>query len=905
MNDNRPDPDQLLDRIKEEDARAKRGKLKIFFGASAGVGKTFAMLSAARQMRMQGVDVVIGIIETHGRSETAALLEGLEQIPLQALAYRDRVLQEFDLDAALKRKPQLILVDELAHSNVAAASNDKKGRHPKRWQDIEELLAAGIDVYTTVNVQHIESLNDIVGGITGIRVWETVPDHVFDDADEVVVVDLPPDELLQRLKDGKVYIAQQAERAINHFFCKGNLIALRELALRRTADRIDDEMREYRQRQAVIPVWQTRESLLVCIGPGDSEEKLVRSAARLANKLDAPWHAIYVETPQLQRLSSQHRQRILKTLKLAQNLGAETATLPGSDIAETVEQYARSHNLAKILVGRSHKMHGFWRQTLTERIGKIAPDLDIMQIAREKSEVRPERIDRDTAAKIEWLDYGLAVFGCIVATVIATGLHAYVELTNIAMTFLLTVVLVAVYCGQGPAVLAAVLSVASFDFFFVPPRFTFAVSDVKYLLTFAVMLIVALITGQLTAGARYQARVAMSRELRARALSEMSRELSAALMREQIAEIASRFIENSFNAKSALLIADDDDKLRAPVAATSLPIDLGIVQWAFDHGEPAGVGTDTLPGSTILYLPLRAPMRFRGVLAVEPRSTRWLLIPEQRRLLDTFASLIAIAIERVHYVDIAQKTTVQIESERLRNSLLSALSHDLRTPLTSVLGLAEYLSLSKPNLSAEQHDVVVSIRDETLRMTALVNNLLDMGKLQAGEVKLNKQWQPFEEVVGAALAAANHILSQHVVTVHLAADLPLLEFDAVLIERVLFNLLENAQKYTPAGSRIEIVAGVSGDNAEIAVEDNGPGLLPGLEERVFEKFTRGQTEIATPGVGLGLAICRAIVTAHQGRIWVEKSAAGGARFVFTLPLGHPPAIDMNNFSPVIKEGGSL
>lgn len=884
MIDSRPDPDQLLDRIREDDARAQRGKLKIFFGASAGVGKTYAMLSAARQLLQQGVDVVIGIVETHGRNETAALLEGFEQIPLKSLAHRERTLQEFDLDSALERKPRLILVDELAHSNVAGS------RHKKRWQDIEELLAAGIDVYTTVNVQHIESLNDIVGGITGIRVWETVPDRVFDEAGEVVVVDLPPDELLQRLREGKVYMAQQAERAIDNFFRKGNLIALRELALRRTADRIDDEMREYRQDQAVAPVWQTRESLLVCIGPREGEEKLVRSTARLAAKLDAPWHAIYIETPRLQRLPSRQRQRILKTLKLAQDMGAETAALPGSDIAEAAAQYARNHNLGKIILGRSHRIGWFSRRALIERIGKFAPDLDVIQIARENSDARPEPTALDNNSRIDWLDYGLAVCGCVVATVIATGLHAYIELTNIAMIFLLSVVLVAVYCGRGAAVLAAILSVASFDFFFVPPRFTFAVSDVKYLLTFAVMLIVALITGQLTAGARYQARVAVNRELRARALADMSRELSAALMLEQIANIAHRFIESSFEAKSALLIADDNDKLQAAVGAASLSTDPGIAQWAFDHGEAAGAGTDTLPGSAILYLPLRAPMRFRGVLAVEPRRTRWLLIPEQRRLLDTFASLIAIAVERVHYVDIAQKTTVQIESERLRNSLLSALSHDLRTPLTAVLGLAEYLSASTPALSCEQHDVVMSIRAETRRMSAIVNNLLDMGRLQSGEIKLNKQWQPLDEVVGAAIVATSNLLAKHSVATRLDSELPLLEFDAVLIERVLFNLLENAQKYTPAGSRIEITAHTGNACAEIAVEDSGPGLLPGIEERVFEKFTRGQVETTTPGVGLGLAICRAIVGAHRGRIWVEKSQLGGARFVFTLPLGNPPVV---------------
>lgn len=892
MPERRPDPDRLLDRVTQIEARARRGKLKIFFGASAGVGKTFAMLTAAQLRRNQGFDVVTGIIETHGRSETAALLHGFEQVPLREISYKDRVLQAFDLDAALARRPTLILVDELAHSNAPGS------RHPKRWQDIEELLAAGIDVYTTVNVQHIESLNDIVGGITGIRVWETVPDRVFDEADEVVIVDLPPDELLQRLKEGKIYLPQQAERAVRNFFRKGNLIALRELALRRTADRIDDEMQQYRQDQSVSAVWRTRESLLVCVGPDAGGENIIRSAARLAAKLDVPWHAIYVETPQLQRLPSAAREKILRTLKLAQDMGAETATLPGSEIAETVVEYARNHNLARVVLGRGQvRPWSALRASFAARIGRLAPELDVTQIARDESAsgtangAKAGLASPGHSARIPWLDYGVSVAASALTTAIASMLQPAFALANIVMVFLLAVVLVAVRYGRGPAVLAAFLNVAAFDFFFVPPQFSFDVADFQYLLTFAVMLAVALITGHLAAGLKYQAKVAMNREMRARALYEMARELSAALLLEQIAEIASRFVESNFKAKVALLLADENDRLGGPAEQTDIVIDSGIAQWAFDHGEPAGKGTDTLPGSPILYVPLQAPMRIRGVLAVEPGSTRWLLIPEQRRQLDTFATLIAIAIERVHYVDIAQSTTVQIESERLRNSLLSALSHDLRTPLTALMGLAEYLTIIKPELSGEQREVAISIRDEAQRMTALVNNLLDMGRLQAGEVKLNWQWQPLEEIVGTTLALANPLLSQHRVVVDLPADLPLLEFDAVLMERVLFNILENARKYTPPGSEIRLSATVRNEAMEIAVDDNGPGLPVGMEEEIFKKFTRGEKESATPGVGLGLAICRAIVEAHRGKIRAEKSPLGGARFVISLPLGVPPAMD--------------
>ena len=888
MNERRPNPDELLDRLKQDEARALRGKLKIFFGASAGVGKTFAMLSAGQQLRAQGIDVVIGVVETHGRSETAALVNGLEQIPPRLFEHRERTLPEFNLDAALARRPQLILVDELAHSNLAGS------RHPKRWQDIEELLGAGIDVYTTVNVQHIESLNDIVGGITGIRVWETVPDHVFDAADEVVLVDLPPDELLQRLKQGKVYLPQQAERAINHFFRKGNLLALRELALRRVADRVDDDMRAYRRDQAVGQVWQTRESLLACIGPQGGSEKIIRSAARLAAKLDMPWHAIYVETPMLQRLSSHARRQILKTVKLAQELGAETATLPGSDAVETVIAYARTHNLARILVGRDHRWN-WWRRSFADRLARIAPDIEITQIAGAVDTAPFVRAttEKSRTAEIDWRGYGISALACVGATLLASLLYPHFELTNIAMIFLLVVVLVATRHGRGPATLAAFLSVGAFDFFFVPPRFTFAVSDAQYLVTFAVMLVVGLIIGQLTANLKYQARVAINREERARALSGLARELSGALLLEQIAEIANRYVESSFNAKVAVVLADQNDKLSEPIAGSApLIIDSGILHWVFDRGEPAGLGTDTLPAGLILYLPLRAPMRIRGVLAVEPRSSRWLLIPEQRRQLETFAALIAIAVERIHYVDIAQTTTVQIESERLRNSLLSSLSHDLRTPLTAQSGLAETLLLTKPELSAEQTEMVRGIRDATAGMTTLVNNLLDMSRLQAGAVKLNRQWQPLEEVLGAVLASTRPLLKNHVVELHLDPHLPLIEFDAVLMERVFENILDNMHKYTPPGTRITISAQAKDAVLEIVIEDNGPGFALGSEEEIFKKFSRGEVESSTRGVGLGLAICRAIVEAHRGRIRAERVATGGARFVIALPLGNPPAVTL-------------
>ncbi|MDP2882872.1 MAG: two-component system sensor histidine kinase KdpD [Azonexus sp.] len=901
MADQRPDPDQLLNRLNEAEAKAKRGKLKIFFGASAGVGKTYAMLGAARQQLLQGVDVIIGIVETHGRMETEVMADGLEHLPLRDIPYRDRVLREFDLDTALIRKPALILMDELAHSNVAGS------RHAKRWQDIDELLAAGIDVYSTVNVQHLESLNDVVSGITGIRVWETVPDKVFDAADEVVLVDLPPDELLQRLKAGKVYLANQAERAIRNFFRKGNLIALRELALRRTADRVDDQMLQYRRDQSVSPVWQTRDSLLACVGPGAGAEKIVRTTARVANRLEAPWHAVYIETPALQRLSEANRHRILRNLKLAEELGAQTATLSGNEADELAIKYARDHNLSKIVVGRDHpRLWRPWYRSFADRVGQRAPDLDVLQVARTD-------VDRETARSEEesvvdgiaqqWPAYAKAAAGCALAGFGAALIFPIVDLPNIVMVFLLAVVLVSVRYGRGPGVLASFLAVAIFDFFFVPPRFSFAVSDVQYLMTFVVMLAVGLITGQLTAGSKYQAKVATRREQRVRSLYEMSRDLSAALMPEQIAEIGERFIVAELGAKAAFLLTDDNDRLQPALPSPNgLPVvDMGIAQWAFDHAEAAGQGTNTLAASPILYLPLKAPMRLRGVLALEVRHTDRLLIPEQRRLLDTFASLIAIALERVHYVEVAQNTTVQMESERLRNSVLSAISHDLRTPMSVLVGLADSMFLTQPPPTGPQAEIAHSLKEEALRISGQVNNLLDMAKLQSGRVELNRQWQPLEEVVVSALKTLERAFAEHQIRVLLDENLPLVNIDSVLMERVIYNLLENTVKYTPAGSLVEVGAKVGDRMIEVWVDDNGPGLPAGKEEVIFKKFERGQPEGTTRGVGLGLAICRAIIEAHGGEIHAKNRPQGGARFMFTLPRGNPPLLDVEEVPEEVLE----
>ncbi len=926
---NRPDPDELLDRLQREEEKRRRGKLKIFFGASAGVGKTYAMLQAARRRAEDGVDVVVGIVETHGRSETAALTNGLDVLPRQRLAYRGRMLDEFDLDAALARKPQLVLVDELAHSNVPGA------RHLKRWQDVYELLDAGIDVYTTVNVQHLESLNDVVGQITGIRVWETVPDRVFDGADEVTLVDLPAEELLDRMRDGKVYLPAQAERAVRNFFRKGNLIALRELALRRTADRVDAQMHEYRADRSIQHVWQARERLLVCVGPGPEAPALVRAAARLAASLRADWIAVYVETPRLQRLPDAIRERTLGALKLASELGAETSTLAGEDAAVTLAGYARLRNVSKLIAGASLRsgLSRWLKRPFGERLAEKAGDADLTLVRATGNE-----IDRLNGRELEggsaaaraanaWRAaigqgganrsppraYAAAMVICACITLLANQLNDRIALANLVMLYLLGVIFTATKLGRGPGVLLSFASVAAYDFFFVPPRLSFSVSDTQYLLTFVGMLLTSLVISHLTSSLRREASVAQRREQRTGAMYAMARELAAALATEQIVAIGSRHVSEVFGARVAILLPDSSDKVQQKIEdpdpqimldASSLDIDVG--QWVYDQQKPAGHGTDTLPAAAARYLPLKAPMRTRGVLAVVTRDARELQVPEQQRMLDAFAAQIALALERVHYVEIARDALVNMESERLRNSLLSAISHDLRTPLTTIVGFSSMLAQThEPSTAtddpqtARERELIEAIHDEALRMTGIVTNLLDMARLQAGSLKLNRQWTLLEETVGAALAACRRVLARHPVQVKLEEGLPLLQLDAVLMERLFSNLLENAAKYTPADTPLTISARRVDEGGQsfvrVSIDDRGPGLPHGMGERVFEKFTRGEKESAKPGIGLGLAICRAIVEAHGGTIGASNrvDADGhvlGASFWFALPVEEPPPL---------------
>ena len=910
-NDSRPDPDALLAQLREDELAVLRGRLRIYFGASAGVGKTYAMLSAAQSALQAGQKVLVGVVETHGRVETMALQCDLPLLALRKVPHRGQVLLELDLDGALAAKPDILLVDELAHTNAPGS------RHPKRWQDVQELLIAGIDVWTALNVQHLESLNGTVGAITGVRVNETVPDTVLDSADEVVLVDVTADELLARLQAGKVYIPQQAARASQNFFRKGNLIALREIALRRTAEHVGDDVRTYRTQHTQltlnshasgIPAWNTSGALLVCVGPHEGAEHAVRSAARLAGQLNVRWHAAYVETPALQRRTALARDRSLTVLKLAEELGASTAVLTGEDVAQALMSHAQNLNCATLVVGRPDKsrwnlVRRWFQPTITRQLATLAPTVDLVEVGasdsvRKLPSALPRPVQDETAGN-DWIDewprYALATAACLLTTLMAFPLARWFDLANIVMFFLLCVVLVAVRLGRGPAMLAAVLSVAAFDFFFVQPHFSFAVSDVQYLLTFGVMLVVGLLIGQLTANLRFAAQVSASRERRAQALFELTRDLSGALLASQVVESAETLVRRTFGGDARVLLPDATDQLSF---GTHLPesLDTSVADWAFCHGQRAGVATATLPSCPWHFVPLQAPMRIRGVLALLPAKPRWLLIPEQIQQLETVARQIAIALERVHYVDVAQAAVVQMESERLRNTLLAAMSHDIRTPLTALVGQAEVLATSSP-LTQIQRSSAQNISHEARELSTLVTNILEMARLESGKVDLRKDWQSVEEVAGSAIRSARHALGAIAVQTKLPADLPLVEFDASLIERVLVNLLENAAKYgvnsPPADPAIEVSASITTSTLVVTVRDFGPGLpthLKGKEEELFAKFMRGHNESSNRGVGLGLAICKAIINAHRGKISAGQAAGGGAEFTFTLPRNPPPEV---------------
>lgn len=746
MNPDRPNPDRLLAKIEQEQAKAKRGRLKIFFGSAAGVGKTYAMLLAARERRAEHFDVVVGLLETHGRQETADLLQGLELLPRKKIDYRGTSLGEFDLDAALKRKPSIVLVDEMAHTNAPGS------RHPKRWQDIDELRDAGIDVYTTLNVQHLESLNDDIGQIAGIRVWETVPDTVFEAADEVELVDLPPDELLVRLKEGKVYLPQQAEDAIRHFFRKGNLIALRELALRQTASQVDSQMLNYREGHSIREIWPVAERILVCVGPNELGERLVRAGKRFAVGLRGEWIVAYVETPELQRLPAEKRDGILRVLRLAEQLGAETVTLSASEMSQALIDFCNDRNITKIVIGKPSR-RGWKRWLLGSVVDTLiseAHNINLYllgspklgsghyetELTRYRRSPQPalKEILRKRKKGYFW-GYVWAIVITVTSSLLCSLMLGHFELANLVMVLLLGVVFTATRYGRGPSIVASILSVATLDYFFVDPFYSFSVSDSQYFVTLLAMMTVAMLISNLMANVRSQAKVATHRERRATVLYAMSKELAMSQSEDEIVHAAVRHIHSEFGSLNVILLPDQNGRVVYPsdkgLAESLYGSDLSVAQWVMDHDEMAGQGTNTLPGAKAVYFPLTSHDKVLGVLALLPVNLRRVFLPEQQKLLDTFIRQIAQAITRVRLTEHARNTQLQMEAEQLRNSLLSSISHDLRTPLATIAGSASALAENDGSLTPkDQAELSNAIYEEAQRMSNLVNNILDMARLK-------------------------------------------------------------------------------------------------------------------------------------------------------------------------------
>jgi two-component system sensor histidine kinase KdpD len=890
MNDRRPSPDALL----REAERTQRGRLMIFLGAAPGVGKTYEMLTAAQSRRREGVDVVIGVVETHGRQETEALIAGLETIPRRRIDYRGHTIDEMDIDAILARHPRLALVDELAHTNAPGS------RHPKRYMDVEELLAAGIDVYATLNIQHVESLNDVVARITRIRVRETVPDSVIDRADDIELIDLTPQDLIQRLRDGKVYVPRQAERAVRHYFQPGNLTALRELALRRTAQRVDDQMVDYMRSHAIQGPWAAGERVLVCIEGGAKATAVVRHAKRLADQLHAPWIAISVETSRSLRADGADQDSVAEALRLAERLGAETVLLPGQDIADTIIDYARANNVTHIIVSKSQR-NRWWRRSswsVTQQVINRAGGINIHVIEVAAETAKPEAA-RDTTptSPTDLKPYGISLVMVLAAIPVALALHLVLNISNIALVFLTAILFSAVWFGRGPSLFASMVAVLAYNFFFLPPIYTFTIADPENVVALFFFAVVALIVSGLAARVRGEAVAARSRAKTTDDLYQFSRKLAVAVTLDDLLWATAHQIAMMLKVRVVLLLPDEASKdiaVRAGFPPEDMleDADLAAAKWSWEKNHVAGRGSDTLPGARWLFQPMRTgrgPVGVVGLIRDEPGSP---LKPGQQRLLDALTDQAALAIERVTLARDLHLARLQAETDRLRSALLTSISHDLRTPLASILGSATSLTSEGVSLDGPtEQALLATIVEESYRLNRFIGNLLDMTRLESGALKPRGSLTELSDVLGAALARAGKILARHEVDLDVAADLPMLNLDMVLFEQVLFNLLDNAAKYAPPGTRIQIKAARDGDRVALRVIDEGEGIPPKDLERVFDKFYRagGDRSVGVDrqraGTGLGLAICRGFIEAMDGTIVAaNRTDRPGAIITISLPV---------------------
>ena len=891
--DQRPSPEALLEAARREDNHA--GRLKIFVGAAPGVGKTYEMLQSAHARRKAGVDVVVGVVETHGRAETEALLTGLEVIPRRRFDHKGQTLEEMDLDAIIARRPAIALVDELAHTNAPGS------RHPKRYLDVAELLSNGIDVYTAVNIQHIESLNDVIAQITHVRVRETVPDSVFDGADAIELIDLTPDDLIQRLREGKVYVPKQAERALEHYFSPGNLTALRELALRRTAERVDEQLLTHMQANAISGPWAAGERILVGISEDPRSAGLVRTAKRLADRLHAPWTAVAIETRRSLQLTEEQRDRLADTLRLAEALGGEALTIPGAGrrIADDLLAYARANNVTQIVVGKASRSLAFelLQGSVVHDLVRRSGNISVHVIAGEALNAEPlAKKTVQAAQRVEPFDgkpYLAALAIVALSLGVARLLQPLVGIENVDLVFLTAVVGVAVRYGLWPSMVASVVASLCYNFFFLPPVYTLTITDPTNIAAFFFFMLIAILVSNVAARVRTQAVSAFGRVRTTESLYAFSRKLAGTAKLDDVLWAAAYQIALMLKVRVVLLLPEQGViavKAGYPPEDELDSADLAAANWAWNNDRPAGRGSDTLPGAKRLFLPMRTGRGPIGVIGIDDDRTGPLLTPDQRRLLDALVDQGALAIERVQLVEDMDRAQRNVESDRLRAALLTSISHDLKTPLASVLGAASTLRDLAPNLSeAERIDLLTTVIDESERLNRFIANLLDMTRLESGAVAPQTSLLDLGDIIGSVLRRAAKILTRHSVTLDLAPELPMLRLDAVLFEQVLFNLLDNAAKYAPADTAITIRARRDRDSVALEILDEGAGIPPGDLESVFGKFFRAQKgDHVPPGTGLGLVIARGFVEAMHGTIEAaNRTDRSGAVLTIRLPI--PPA----------------
>ena len=876
----RPDPDSLLASLKQAEARQARGRLKLFFGMAPGVGKTYAMLQAARQAQTEGVDVVVALVETHGRAETERLLEGLTVLPRRSVAYRDIQLSELDLEAVLARRPRLAVVDELAHTNAPGS------RHLKRWQDVEELLVAGIDVFTTVNVQHLESRADTVRQITGVAVRETVPDSILEAADDIQLVDLTPAQLRERLADGKVYLGDRAATAADNFFRETNLTALRELALRLTAERVDKQLRAIRGDQRVSAIWRSGERLLVAIGTSPFSTRLIRWTRRMAYALDAPWLAVNVETNRPRAAAEQ--KQLDENLDLARELGAEIVVQPGRDVAAALVRVAQQHNVSQIVIGKSRRpalVDFLAGGSLADRVIRRSSQIDVYVVPAEPRTGRERWREWHVTAASRPREYATALLTVAAVTLGSLVAQQWIGYSAVSLFFLTAVVLLGLFVGQGPILLAATLSAVIWNYLFIPPVFTFRIDKLEDWLMFGIFFVVALVTGRLTGRLRAQERVERQREQRATALYHLTRAIGEARSADEVLRHAAAQVQELFGARTAIFTEDpaQPGALLLHPAATYVADDKeqGVAVWAFRNRKPAGRFTDTLPAAAAFYLPLVVHDRSLGVMGVQAPPAA-ALSASQRDLLEACASQIALALERELLRAAGELARVTEASDRLHRTLLDSVSHEMKTPLAVLATAADNLAGAAPTSAPS---LVAEMRTAVRRLQHLVDNLLGMTRVESGALRLRFDWADITDLVNAALEATADARQGRPVEIRLPPDLPLVRLDFGLMQQALANLVLNACQHTPAEARIVLAAGVdeAGSRIWLAVEDEGPGLDPAHLPRVFDKFFRGRPDRAG-GLGLGLSIVRGFVEAHGGRVQAENRTGGGARFTVFLPL---------------------